>query len=98
MARKLASFDAIGTLKCWYLHPLITLKAIHMEVRPKLMIPVVPEEVMEEVMVVATCCLIEVVVAVVLEEAVVEVGLLIFNVKSASSMVTLLICAIFVLI
>jgi len=77
---------------------LITLKAIHMEVSSKLMIPVVLEEVMAEVMVAAIHCLIEVVVAVVLEEAAVEVGLLTSSVKSASSMVTLLMCATFVLI
>ena len=47
-----------------------------MEVCPKLMILVVSEEVMAEVMVVAMLCLIEVVVAVVLEKATVEADLL----------------------
>ena len=69
-----------------------------MEVCPKLMILVVSEEVMAEVMVVTMCRLIEVVVAMVLEEATVVADLLTSSVKSASSMVTLLMCATFILI
>ena len=98
MAMKLAWFDTITTPKCLYLHLLITLKAIHMEVCPKLMILVVSEEVMAEVMVATICRLVEVVVTVVLEEVAVEAGLLTSSVKSASSMVTLLMCSTFVLI
>jgi len=56
------------------------------------------EEVMVEVTVAVILCLIEVVVVVVLEEAAVEADLLTSSVKSASSMVTLLMCATFVLI
>ena len=62
------------------------------------MILVALEEVMVEVTVVVILRLIEVVVAVVLEEAAMEVDLLTSSVKSTSSMVTLLICATFVLI
>ena len=69
-----------------------------MEAHIKVMILVAPEEVMVEVTVVVILHLIEVVVVVVLEKATVEVDLLTSSVKSASSMVTLLMCATFFLI
>ena len=69
-----------------------------MEAHIKVMILVALEEVMVEVTVVVILRLITVVVAVVLAEAAVEEGLPTFNVKSASSMVTLSMFAIFDLI